>query len=97
MKKSQNSTDSTKTKTINWDNAWNDSIGSAIEEVVPAGFLTIKQCAKMLNRAESTLRAAFCKKIENGEMEVQMFRIHGGHRNTLIPHYRPIVKAATAT
>lgn len=60
----------------------------AVTDEVPPGWLTTKQLAKKLRKAESTVGTLICRAVAEGRCEKQLFRVTIGQHTRPVPHYK---------
>ena len=69
--------------------AWAAALASpVIEDTVPPGWLTARELAKKLGKAESTMGKLLNRAVLEGRAERQNFRIVAGTITRPVPHYR---------
>jgi response regulator of citrate/malate metabolism len=69
--------------------AWCQALATpALEDAVPPGWLTARELAAKLGKAESTMNHQLCRAIRQGKAERQEFRIIHGAVCRPVPHYR---------
>ena len=64
------------------------SAGSAVAEVVPPGWFTIRQLATARGRSDCATSAVIAKLVESGRAEKQTFAIRLAQQIRPVPHYR---------
>jgi response regulator of citrate/malate metabolism len=69
--------------------AWCAALASPIiEDTVPPGWMTARELAKKLGKAESTMGKLLNRAVLDGRAEKQSFRITSGQVTRPVPHYR---------
>lgn len=63
-----------------------------VTDEVPPGWLTLRQIAAKMGKAESTMGAQIGRAVANGACERREFRIRTGSVIRPVPHYRPLAK-----
>jgi hypothetical protein len=59
-----------------------------IEDTVPPGWMTARELAKKLGKADSTMNHLLVRAVAEGRAERQSFRIVSGQVTRPVPHYR---------
>ena len=62
--------------------------GSAVAEVVPPGWYTIRQLAEARNRSDCATSVIIYKLLETGRAERKVFTIRLARHTRPVPHYR---------
>lgn len=57
-------------------------------DVVPPGWLTVKQLAAKLGRAETTVGRMLRDRVAAGDVEAKSFSVLTGQKRYPVPHYR---------
>jgi hypothetical protein len=71
--------------------AWCAALSTiASQDTVPPGWLTARQLAAKLGKAESTVSGQLSRAVREGRAETQSFRIATGKLVRPVPHYRPV-------
>jgi response regulator of citrate/malate metabolism len=69
--------------------AWCAALASPIiEDTVPPGWMTARELAKKLGKADSTMGKLLNRAVAEGCAERQMFRITTGAVTRPVPHYK---------
>jgi predicted ArsR family transcriptional regulator len=69
--------------------AWCAALATTITaDTVPRGWLTARQLAAKLGKAESTVSSQLSRAVREGRAETQSFRIASGKVVRPVPHYR---------
>jgi hypothetical protein len=58
-------------------------------DVIPEGWLTLKQMCKQCNVSESAMRVRISRLLESGRLQKKKFRMWTGHQLMLTWHYHP--------
>jgi hypothetical protein len=58
-------------------------------DVIPAGWLTLKEMCKECNVSESAMRVRISRLLESGRLQKKKFRMWTGHQLMLTWHYFP--------
>lgn len=64
------------------------AVGTAVAEVVPAGWFTCKQLSKARGRSECSTSTSLMRMVESGLAERKMFTIRLNTQTRPVPHYR---------
>jgi hypothetical protein len=64
------------------------SAGSAVAEVVPAGWFTVQQLARARGRSDCSTSLVIKKLVESGRAERKVFTIKLARHTRPVPHYR---------
>ena len=64
------------------------SAGSAVAEVVPAGWFTVQQLARARGRSDCSTSLVIKKLVESGRAERKVFTIKLAQHTRPVPHYR---------
>jgi hypothetical protein len=64
------------------------SAGSAVAEVVPAGWFTVQQLARARGRSDCSTSLVIKKLVESGRAERKVFTIKLTRHTRPVPHYR---------
>lgn len=69
--------------------AWAAALATtSTQDIVPRGWLTARQLAAKLGKAESTICNQLSRAVRKGRAETQSFRIASGKVVRPVPHYK---------
>ena len=66
-----------------------ERILSSAPDVVPEGWMTLKQMGKATGLSEAAMRVRVSRLIDSGRLQKKQFKVFTGHQITLAWHYYP--------